>query len=115
MAKGLNSFGAHRYGYRVSGTDAGAELGPTSCCHETFFQRSEPCQYVGRCGRKDLWAMIEEGAEVDVDRLLYEKTERSGIMLGRSTELSSSLFYSAECPLNAWQRVGVLICLPKTM
>lgn len=85
LAEGLNSL-------ELVGTVTGlvvltliAELWANSCCHETLFQRSKPCQYIGRCGKKDLRAMIEDDEELDIDRIVCEKTKRSGIMLGPST------------------------------
>ena len=58
------------------------ELWANSCCHDTLFARSKPCQYTGHCQRKDLEAMVKAGKEVKVEQLACPKTTKSGITVG---------------------------------
>lgn len=58
------------------------ELWATSCCNEKLFQRSKPCQYFGRCGKRDLEALVKDGKEVNVDELGSKKVKNSGITIG---------------------------------
>ncbi|KAI1321682.1 hypothetical protein F5Y16DRAFT_66896 [Xylariaceae sp. FL0255] len=59
----------------------GLELWAASSCHETLCSRGKPCQYIGRCGKKDIEKLVLEGHEkIDVETLLRRR-EQPGLML----------------------------------
>jgi hypothetical protein len=60
----------------------GSELWASSCCHEKLCERSQPCKYFGRCGKKDMQRLILDGKEIDVDGLVSsEKGRDEGMMV----------------------------------
>lgn len=54
----------------------GCELWFASCCHDKLFCRSTPCRYVGRCGKKDLDAIVTRGQEVGVETVISSNEKR---------------------------------------
>ncbi|KAI3318583.1 hypothetical protein HD806DRAFT_512035 [Xylariaceae sp. AK1471] len=59
----------------------GLELWAASCCNESLCSRDKPCQYTGRCGKKDLARLVQEGHEkVDIESLL-RRDEQPGLGL----------------------------------
>lgn len=57
------------------------ELWASSCCTENLFQRSKPCQYVGRCGKKEMDVFLSGGKDVDFES--DSKDANSGVIVGR--------------------------------
>ena len=55
------------------------ELWANSCRNECLWTRSQPCKYIGHCGKKDFEALIKEGKEVDVTQLSRNPTKNSGM------------------------------------
>lgn len=60
----------------------GVELWASSCCHEKLTQRSTPCRYVGRCGKREMEALIRHGELIDVAGLSGEKVRHDGVVVG---------------------------------
>ncbi|KYG42820.1 hypothetical protein M433DRAFT_146436 [Acidomyces richmondensis BFW] len=60
----------------------GVELWASSCCYEKLTQRSTPCRYVGRCGRREIEALIRNGEAIDVEGLNVEKARHDGVVFG---------------------------------
>lgn len=60
-----------------------AELWASSCCTEKLFQRSKPCQYVGRCGKKEMDALVSQGKEVRLGNLSRTEDAEGGVVFGR--------------------------------
>lgn len=58
------------------------ELWASSCCTENLFQRSNPCQYVGQCGKKEMEAFVRGGKEVDFEKMHGGKDANGGVVVG---------------------------------
>lgn len=42
------------------------ELWAASCCYDSMWSRSTKCRYVGRCGKKDIQAVMQgDGFDID--------------------------------------------------
>ncbi|EMC94464.1 hypothetical protein BAUCODRAFT_124086 [Baudoinia panamericana UAMH 10762] len=57
----------------------GTELWAASSCQEKWCERSRPCQYVGRCGKGKLHAVLMEGKNVDVSQLASGNNSQDGL------------------------------------
>ena len=58
------------------------ELWATSCCNERLFGRSKKCQYTGRCGKKSVQALLNEGKSFNLDELQKDREKDAGVTIG---------------------------------
>lgn len=60
----------------------GTELWACSSCNEKLCQRSKPCQYIGRCEKKKMEALIQDGNKVNLDELSDDKRRTDALVVG---------------------------------
>ena len=58
------------------------ELWATSCCNERLFGRAKACQYTGRCGKKSVQALLNEGKDFNLDELQKDRDKDAGVTVG---------------------------------